>query len=112
MEAPLSHSPFYGMAHVPREYVVAVSLIHIKKIQKILIPSRDHVEICDNLLEFCPRVKRNSLEPGEEPEDEQLRDVLDKIRGIVGDEKYTQTVFPILFDLFYLWIWFREEHKD
>ena len=64
--------------------------------------------ICDNLLEFCPRATRSSLE--DIHENEQLKDVVDKIREIVGDEKYTQTVFPILFDLFYLWIWFREEH--
>ena len=45
---------------------------------------------------FVPRLERNSLEPGEEPKDEQLRRCLDKIREIVGDEKYNQTVFPIL----------------
>jgi hypothetical protein len=110
MEASLTISPFYGMSRVSRADVVCASWFLLKKIQEILIPSKEDKVICDNLLEFCPIATRSSLE--DIHEDEQLRDVLDKIREIVGTEKYTQTVFPILFDLFYLWIWFREEHKD
>ena len=111
MEAALSDSPFYRKAHLQREEVVVVSSFLVKKIQDTMFPSsRDHDEIFDNLKEFCPRATRSSLE--DIHKDEQLKDVLDKIREIVGDEKYTQTVFPILFDLFYLWIWFREEHKE
>ena len=108
MAASLKISPFYGKTHVSRKDVVSASEFLLRKIQEILIPSKDDEVICDNLLEFCPRATRSSLE--DIHENEQLKDVVDKIREIVGDEKYTQTVFPILFDLFYLWIWFREEH--
>ena len=109
MEASLAISPFFGKTSVSRADVLSVTFFLIKQIQGTIRLSKDNVLICGDLLEFCPRATRSSLEDFHQ--DEHLKGVVDQIRMIVGTEKYNSTVFPILSELFYLWIWYREEQE-
>jgi len=109
MEASLAISPFFDKPYATRAEVLAVTFFLIKQIQGTIRMSQDNNLICGNLLEFCPRATRSSLE--DFYQDEHLKGVVDQIRMIVGTEKYKQTVFPILSELFYLWIWHREEQE-